>query len=328
MTEPDYNRVSGILTSYWKGAVVYAAVKVGVFEALGQRAMSEQDLASLLNLDQATLGCVLDSLEFMKIISSRDDVWTLTQDGSVLSSSSKNTLSKSAIMWWQEHLDAWRKLDYTLTTGKPSFEKIFGKQFFQWLEGNPKQRELYQESMSEYAKIDYQCVPEIISQYDVRELIDVGGGQGVLARLLSENNPNLDITVLDLPEVIADIEQKNSRIHFIKGDFFNLILGEFDAAILSRILHDWDDSKCQEILKGIINLLKESGYLFVIERVTEDKEHSLLNLDLKLINNGIERNLSEFYALLKNSGYDISKSHHLESNVTVLVCKKIQHKIS
>ena len=43
--EPDFARISALLTSYWKGAVIYSAVKVGLFEALGRGKASLDEIS-------------------------------------------------------------------------------------------------------------------------------------------------------------------------------------------------------------------------------------------------------------------------------------------
>ncbi len=319
MTEPNYNRVSGILTSYWKGAVVHSAVKVGIFDALWSKPMQITELMSKLGLDICVLENVLDSLEFMNLIEIQEDFISLTKDGSILASGSPYSLSNSSLMWWEEHLQAWINLDYSLKSGKPAFEYLYGVPFFQWLENNPNQRSLYHKSMSEYARIDYQEVSEIISNYSLESIIDLGGGGGVLVDLLYEKIPETKISLLDLPEVVSDIAERLPAVDHIQGDLFNLPEVKFDAAILSRILHDWDDIKCQEILEEVKNILNAEGYLFIIERLTERKEHSLLNLDLKIITNGKERTFDEYQSLCNNAGFNFLQSYPIKSSLNILV---------
>lgn len=59
---------------------------------------------------------------------------------------------------------------------------------------------------------------------DLRTLIDVGGGIGVTARTIAKAFPHLDVKVLDLPHVVAQMPADASgNIEAIGGDMFEYI---------------------------------------------------------------------------------------------------------
>lgn len=322
MAEPNFARVSAILTSYWKGAVVHAAVKVGLFEALAEGIGTLEALSERTGSVPEILIQVLYCLQRMNLIYIENSLWKTTADGEVLSQKHPLTLAASSQMWWHEHLDAWRNLDITIQTGEPSFEHIFGEPFFQWLEKNTDQRRLYHDSMSEYAKIDYQRVPELICGYPVTKIIDIGGGHGALANRLAINDPNLDITVLDLSNVIEDTKtQTQNKVKYVAGDFFALPEGDYDCVILSRILHDWDNKHCISILEEVNKLLSKKGIVFIIERLDMRREYSLINLDLAITTKGVERSLKEYNDIFKKTGYKIENIHFLLNRICLIIIK-------
>lgn len=326
--EPDYARISALLTSYWKGAVIYSAIKVGLFEALGRGKASLDEISEATNCIPRLILQVLDCLERMRLVKSQGENWELTTDGMSLTRMAEYSLSSSAIMWWQEHLDTWRNLDYTLQTGKPAFERIYGKPFFEWLEKNEEERKLYQQSMREYARIDYRKVPEIINKYKPKRLIDIGGGTGALCEMILELNPNLEVCLLDKPGVIQEAKIKNEtktlKIKHVQGDFFHLPKSEYDAVILSRVLHDWEDSKIVQILEEVRNILSTGGHLFIIERLPiGTREMSLVNLDLAVTTGGTERTLEEYSKLLSDINYKLVQNISLENGFHVLVIESL-----
>jgi len=328
MNNPDTARISALLTSYWRGAVIHAAVKVGLFEALDQGNVTFETLAETTGCVPHLMLSVLHCLERMKLVKAHGDGWKLTEDGKLLTKSSSETLVSSAQMWWCEHLDAWRNLDHTLRTGESYFETLYGKPFFEWLENRDEARQLYHESMREYARIDYVKVPEIINRYKPRRLIDIGGGTGILCEMILELDPEMKAYLLDKPSVIEEAEKvlKRSkhytRLKFLKGDFFHLPEGDYDAAVLSRVLHDWGDKDCLEILRGVRGLLSRDGHLFIIERAPNTlKEVSLVNLDLAVITRGVERTYHEFYELLSRIRFEIIDSVDLLNGQKVMIAR-------
>jgi len=322
--EPDFARISALLTSYWKGAVIYSAFKIGLFEALNSGKASLDEISDATNCIPRLILQVLDCLERMRLVKSQGKNWELTTDGMSLTRMAEYSLSSSAIMWWQEHLETWRNLDYTLKTGKPAFEKIYGKPIFEWFEKNEEERKLYQESMREYARIDYRKVPEIINKYKPKRLIDIGGGTGALCEMILESNPNLEVHLLEKPEVIQEAKKKNRgktlKIKLIPGDFFNLPKSEYDAVVLSRVLHDWEDIKSVQILEEVRNILSKGGHLFIIERVPASaREMSLVNLNLAVTIGGTERTSEEYTKLLSEINYKVIQNISLENGYHVLV---------
>lgn len=326
MSRPNIARVSSLLTSYWRGAVVHAAIKVGLFETLKWGCTTHEKVAEMTGCVPHLVLQVLTCLEKMNLVKSCGGYWGLTEEGAFLAKSSPYTLASSALMWWQEHLDSWRNLDYTLRTGKPAFEALYGKNFFQWLDDRDEARQLYHESMREYARIDYEQVPGIIQGYYPKRLIDVGGGTGLLSEMILDACPQTEVHLLDKPKVINDIEKINlhekygSRFKLLKGDLFDLPKSQYDAIILSRVLHDWGEIECILILKGIKDLLAKDGHVFIIDRIPSSRtEASLVNLDLAVITGGVEHSYHELDEMLSLSGLKIKSTRDLFNGLRLII---------
>lgn len=56
----------------------------------------------------------------------------------------------------------------------------------------------------------------------LNSLVDVGGGKGAVARIVSESVPDLQCTVLDLPHVVENLPDSNN-LKFVGGDMFQFI---------------------------------------------------------------------------------------------------------
>ena len=53
-------------------------------------------------------------------------------------------------------------------------------------------------------------------------LVDVGGGIGTVARIISEAFPHMKCIVLDLPHVVANLRD-SKNLKFVGGDMFQYI---------------------------------------------------------------------------------------------------------
>jgi hypothetical protein len=81
-----------------------------------------------------------------------------------------------------------------------------------------------------------------------------------------------------------------------------------DVYLLSAILHDWDDARCEQILRNCRRAISETGRLLVVdivlsdERSTPDTYRNCLDLAVMLQLGGMERTESEFRDLLTSGG--------------------------
>lgn len=116
----------------------------------------------------------------------------------------------------------------------------------------------------------------LISGYDWASLaergatiVDVGGGQGVVSRLLADANPGLHFVVQDLPAMI-EVGEKNlpadkaETIKYQVHDFFEPQRVEGDVFFLRWILHNWSDKYCVQILRNIVPSMTKSDAKVVV----------------------------------------------------------------
>ena len=176
--------------------------------------------------------------------------------------------------------------------------------------------------MFEYAMDDYKELPNIINFGIHKSIMDVGGGYGAAISLIQQNFLQVNCTLFDLEKVVEGVF--NEKIKIIGGDFFEQIPNISEAIILSRVLHDWDDTKAQLILKNCFKALPSNGTIYVIENCT-DKIHydlTLLSLNMGIMCQSIERSSGEYIMLCEAEGFNFHMSKQLNELQTILIFKK------
>jgi hypothetical protein len=224
--------------------------------------------------------------------------------------------------WSGEHLTAWQSLDFSIKTGKSSFEAIYNKPFFDFLNDNPEKLHAYHKAMYQYAKDDYKILPDVIDFSKHKSVMDVGGGYGAVLEKIKNKNPNLVCILFELPKVIDKVAVPN--IKKISGSFFDKIPNQTETIILSRVLHDWNDKKASIILKNCFEALPNNGTLYVIENCSDKLkiDLSLLSLNMSAMCESLERASTQYILLCENTGFQFHSETKLNELQTILIFKK------
>ena len=128
---------------------------------------------------------------------------------------------------------------------------------------------------------------------NLKKFCDLGGASGSLAISACEVNLNLKAIIFDLPRIekyaVQYINQTlpdiRNRICFQGGDFFVDSLPSADLFGLGRILHDWKDEQCEEILTKIYQTLpEENGAVLIAEKLLNDDKIGPLHVNIQDLN--------------------------------------------
>ncbi|KAE8817597.1 O-methyltransferase ZRP4 [Hordeum vulgare] len=142
----------------------------------------------------------------------------------------------------------------------------------------------------------------------ISSLVDVGGGLGAAAQVISEAFPHVECSVLELEHVVSKAPT-GTGVKYVAGDMFQSV-PPADAVFLKSVLHDWDDEKCVKILKTCRKAIpprKAGGKVIIVDIVVgADKKHgevhALLDLYIMFID-GIERDEQEWSKIFLEAGF-------------------------
>ena len=163
---------------------------------------------------------------------------------------------------------------------------------------DPKMANLIHRVLDSYANDDWKGISSELQLSPSNVVVDIGGGKGAL---LEEIGDSVSARVLvDLPEVIDLVNFTD--IETVSADIFSDEIPTGDVYLMSRILHDWGDSKCIELLYRI----PKTARLIIIDRIAEPEKHGLLSLNMLLLTGGRERTHSEWMAIFSEAGWSLT----------------------
>jgi len=309
-------------TSYWAFLTLKAACKLDLFDQIHAGTNTSELLSSGGKLHPESLSSLLKALCKLDTIEMTDGIIHLKEDGEYLTASHPESLKEVCILWGEEHMAAWMNLDYSITTGLPAFEKIHGVKFFDYISKDPQKLFNYHKAMDAYAMDDYQNLAEIIDFSGHKSIMDVGGGLGYLINKLASTYPTLDCFLFDRPEVVKVSDA--TSVNRVGGDFFITIPPVAEALILSRVLHDWDDSSCSRILENCHTALPDKGVVYIIENLTDKiaNQASLLSLNMLLMCQSYERTEAEYQTLLFKAGFTYESTTRINNIQYILKAAK------
>jgi O-methyltransferase domain/Dimerisation domain len=214
---------------------------------------------------------------------------------------------------------SWGELAYSIRTGQPAFDHIFGKSCWQYLiEDRPDEGAIFHQSMSAFSKTINEALVQAYNFSGIQTLMDVGGGQGTFLLALLHAHPALQGILFDHPqgvegasELIAQASLEE-RYHVMAGDFFeSLPAVAVDACILKQVLHDWDDPHCLTILGNCRQALEPGKKLLIAELVLPNSHaptfDAFIDLEMLLNTYGRERTEQQYRTLLEQSGFTLRR---------------------
>lgn len=172
---------------------------------------------------------------------------------------------------------------------------------------------------------------EILDAYPLakhRWLMDVGGGDGTFLSHVAERQPDLRLTLFDLPAVAerarARFAAQNiaDRAEAVGGSFLDDALPTGpDTVSLVRVLHDHDDGAALAILQAVHRSLAPEGVVLLAEPMSETKGAESVGayflFYLLAMGSGRPRSASENEAMLRKAGF--RKVRRVQTRIPMLL---------
>jgi len=279
-------------TGAWLAQAIYVAAKLGVADLLVAGPRSAVELAAITGAHAGALYRILRALASVTVFA-EDEVgrFHLTPTAECLCTEAPGSLRAFIIMLGeQEHWRAWGEVIYSVRTGRPAFDLVFGMPRFQYFANNPGDALIFSEAMTSRSNQENEAIIAAYDFSEVTSIVDVGGGQGSLLAAILRTASEARCVLFDLPDVIALARNaartdEALRHAFVEGDFFNAIPVGADAYVLKKVIQDWDDEHAVKILMNCRAAMPRTGRLLLIEPIIPGGNSSSFNklLDLLLL---------------------------------------------
>jgi hypothetical protein len=309
-----FQLLNGVFTV---GAIACLA-RLGIPDLVEHGPKSADELATAVGADPLTLYRLMRATACVGVLSEGPDgKFSETPLSAVLRSNANPSLRAFAIMHSLDwHGLGWSELEYSVRTGKPALDKIYGMPIFQFFEQRTEDGKLFNQAMSDLSTIDSPAVAGAYSFGEIHSIVDVGGGHGLLLATILAGNPHLKGTLYDMPHVVAGahegpLKSMMERCTLASGDMFSSVPAGADAYIMKHIIHDWPDDACIQLLKACRKGVNPHGRLLVVDSVihpgNDFSPGKFLDLQMLIFPNGCERTEKQFRDLFVAAGWQLRR---------------------
>jgi O-methyltransferase domain/Dimerisation domain len=328
-------QVIDLMFGRWRSQILYAGVTLGVFDALASGPKNAVRVASELDVDASLLYRLMRALGSLELLhEDHTRTFSLTPMGEWLRRDHPYSLRGMTLLEeGPEHYAAWKHLPALITEGRQdAFVWEFGQHNFDYAVQHPSYGAVFNEAMSSYSSMDNTLVLEALDNYDfsgISHLCDVGGGHGSTLCSLLVKYPHLQGTVLERPSVIeniallwADKMGVGERCTYVPGDMFREV-PPADAYMVKRVIHDWNDAECLQMLSAMHRAAPQHGRVLIMEQVVPgpDTPHfsKLFDIHMLIMLTGRERTIEEYTELLEGAGWQYRQTWYPASKMLGVV---------
>jgi acetylserotonin N-methyltransferase len=243
MNLPNPQPVLDLIESFRRSKTMFAAVSMGVFDALHEGPASAAQLAARLGANADAMGRLLDGCAALGLVRKHGAVY----QNDAVAETYLYAGSAHSLRGYVRYSDAalygmWGHLEDAVREGTHRWTQSFGLEgpiFSAFFRTDEAMRD-FPMGMHGFGML---TSPEVVSAFDLsrfRRLVDLGGATGHLAIAACERYADLRAVVFDLPRATALAREQvaksssNERIEVVEGDFFEDELPEADLYYLGH----------------------------------------------------------------------------------------------
>lgn len=290
---PNPARIMQLATGYWNSAAFLAANELNLFGALADRPLPAAEIARRLDTAPRSTAMLLDACVglglLLKEVSNGDTVYRNAPDAVAFLVPGHPGYLGGAIRWGADQYSAWADLAASVRDDAPAVPPSLH------LGDDPEKTRAFVLGMRSRALGMARGLLHFLDFADATTLLDVGGGPATYAELLARKYPSLQVTVLDLPPVLAvarellDGSDVAERISLIPGNATTDDYGtsRYDAVLFSGVLHQMGPGTIRRMLGKAHRSLKPGGRIVISDMMldgskTEPSFAALFSLQMLL----------------------------------------------
>jgi ubiquinone/menaquinone biosynthesis C-methylase UbiE len=315
-------------------AVLFTALKLGVFEAVGDAAMNADDLASAIGCSPRGVRMLLNCMAGMGLVDKQNGRYSLTDiSRDYFLSSGKNYLG-SLFICSDQLLKLWLKLPDAVETGAPALPLL----------PEPERERLnldivealfhvHKDSAWKLAALCEKTFP--VNGQKIK-LLDVAAGSAVWSLPFALRSKRVGVTAVDFPPVL-DVAKKFAaefgvydRYTFVAGDIRKTDFGAevYDLALLGHICHSEGPDWTRRLLAKCFRALRRKGRLLIMDYIADEERKAELMPLLLALNallgtaEGDTFTFSEYRQWLSSAGFGEIRAVDIGAQSPVIVALK------
>ena len=335
------------------GPVVFQAsrlmVKFGIFDLLrdSDEGLTRQEIVEKTGLSDYAVKCLTEAALCIGtiLVNTETDRFTISKVGWFLLNDPATRINID--FNHDVNYEGWFRLEESLLNGKPEGLKHFGDwpTIYEGLSSLPDQVKKSWFGFDHfYSDSSFPQALEIIfREHHVKSLYDVGGNTGKWALQCVGFDPDVEVTVLDLPQQIKMMQENvegKPGAERIKGTGINLLdetskfparEGGLDAIWMSQFLDCFSMEQIIGILKRAKEIMTEQTRIYIMETLWDRQRFepaafclTMTSLYFTALANGNSKmyNTEDMEACIREAGLEIETIHdHLGQGHSIIVVK-------
>ncbi len=308
----DRLTVLGIAESFFQSSVLFALARLKIFELIGEGDKPLNELAAQVGTRPETLTRLLNAGVVLNLLETEDgNIYRVARMG-------RSLLLPSA---GEAYLGDWIRnlaylnvtmanLDQAVLKSGPTVDPLTH------LGVDPERTREFTLAMHNYAALYGSEVAHYLDTTGCQSLLDLGCGPGTYAFYLGMKNPELQLYLLDFPEVLQVAKEVQARysleneVHYVPADAVkDEIAGQYDVILVSNTLHQLGPQASLALVKRLYEAVRPGGSLVILARFLRDDRLGdrapvfLDLLELCITSNGSNHSVAETRGWLQEAGF-------------------------
>jgi predicted O-methyltransferase YrrM len=255
---------------YQGGAVLMAAAELDVFEALAAGPLPAQEVATRLGTDQRATRILLDALAALGILTLEDGRYRVPAETRAAVTPGDPGSVLPMLQHQASCMRRWADLARVCTSGEAAARTPS-------VRGEDGERESFINAMVVASRPQLQKLVPEITALEPRHLLDLGGGPGLWSIACLQALPELQVTYVDLPEVVPIAQGHvataglSHRVRFVPGSYLEGPLpAGADLAWISAIVHQHSREENRTLFARAREALVPGGRVLIRDILMED----------------------------------------------------------
>lgn len=281
--DPVYDRFRFLVNAPALFNAVTTAAELRIFHFLAERPMSDfTAIREFTDLPAHQLRVLLQAVCSTGLLQRTEGRYANSRVAADLLASDEDDSWSHILTGWKEvYYPAFAEMTTALRAGtNTALDRFPGDEptLYQRLSRHPGLESVFHKAMTAFTLRSVDALVEREEFRGVRNVLDVGGGDGTTSARLVARHPGLNSTIIDLPSVSRIAEGKASaqypdRVTLYAGDIFT---DDFprgaDAVLFSHVLEIFAEEQILGLLKKAYDALPPGGRVFVYGYNVSDDE--------------------------------------------------------